>query len=151
MPIMGCYQDKRAIENELGGKWVLFDTVEFDETVTENLLYDKDLDNETPLNLNGVMFLFKKGSPNAQTNFFKINNEGEIGYATSTTSYYVTTARGIVKNGVIIPQIRTAQATTTASPTAETMPIFANNITSFSYRGTFYSGDKLEIYVLRGV
>lgn len=162
MSIMGCYQDKRAIENELGGKWELFFEETFEESTYERLHWDKDID-FTPLHLNGVMIVITE--PNgttttANTQQFWINGNymAFIGMgATTTTEDMYTKFIATLNNGAlnVVSHLRVPEYGNVTSRNGGRV-VFTDAITDIDIRPNastqLWAKDvNIKVYVLRGV
>lgn len=154
MSIMGCYQDKRAIENELGGKWTEFYSYTFEDSHAEGFEFPYDLDG-TPLNLNGVYVVLDIA--NAITTQFNVTLRVEgIDYittnSTTTVGGTVSSMKSIASNGIIETTTRARSGGNTSGTNTNEKILFSDNITEFSV--IFQAppaNTKMTIYALRGV
>lgn len=150
MAIMDCYPDRRAVENELGGKWEKVETI--DVNGSDVFIYDEDIDG-TPLNLNGFMFKF-----NLNTNTVVYVNDGvhDIYFYNATPQFSVI--RNINKNG--FNDLTVAEVTTDSgrlrrqvySSSIGLTDVFYGNYLSLSIANDNTAPvGTIDVYFLRGV
>lgn len=157
MSIMGCYPDKRAIENELGGKWELFFEETRDESGNVGLEWDKDFD-DLPLRLNGILVRVTSdnGITTANTTVtLTVNNNSLIrnvfNTGTSAIAYInqLEIHHGLLDGNYFIST--NGQYTSTPFTTFNSN-IFIDFINSLELSiSNVKEGSKIQIYVLRGV
>lgn len=158
MSIMACYPDKRAIENELGGKWELF----FEETREEagdvGYEWDKDHNDNTPLNLNGICVVLTNEDQTIvsrnSTLVLTLNDKPIIDSAT-TFNFYSVTLKSTIKNNMLNTSLmKSSDETVLTSPLhsifGDTTIIDNINKIAFSMSG-IQANTNLKFYVLRGV
>lgn len=152
MGIMGCYPDKRAIENELGGKWTLLYEYEFNESHAEGFEFPHDID-DTPLNLNGL-YIIVDNSISTTINFI-VNGAEIISTTFGFTSNQRTMFTSIIKNGMhefsYLARHNIDSASSVNLNTYPNAKFFADSITNFSLALTGSAGAKVKFYCLRGV
>lgn len=161
MAIMDCYPDKRAIENELGGKWELFYQYTFEDTHTESFEFPHDLDeNESPLNLNGVMVAIENDGNivSSSPTIDVVINDEDIYHAvndmaTSNTRYC---GKFVIRNGAYdISVLRSGSKRQGVANYASYngLSFLVDSIKSFSFiSNTAYRANTvIKFYVLRGV
>lgn len=151
MSIMPCYPDKRAIENELGGKWELFFEETRDEAGTVGLEWDKDFD-DTPLHLNGVRIAVELGAVPDRNIVMQITVNDLM---ESFTAYSSGSGRKVqptfkVNNGMI--DHITVTTTGNARMSTNSIGYFADFINYLKISiGYVYVNSTIKVYVLRGV
>lgn len=157
MGIMGCYPDRRAVENELGGKWELFFEETLDESGNVGYEWDEDFDG-TPLNLNGILILVKQNGVDAKaTHSTRINGIRELNLQNSTAinDNLVTFIKSTISNGLLDSYGKTRNVESGVGVGQWHCGIsnqFISSITSFDYSTkSLPAGANIKIYVLRGV
>lgn len=161
MGIMGCYPDKRDIENELGGKWEKFYEYTFEDSHIESFEFPHDIDeNESPLNLNGVIILISNEREKAISlgSLQLTINDTDILYGSSfsdgSSRYYCF--KSVVKNGALETyntRSNTERAIGSVNSSFNGLFVPSDSIKSFSFIATpqYTERTKIEFYVLRGV
>lgn len=150
-----CYNSDRAISNELGGKWELFYQETFETTHSEGYEFPHDLDeNETPLNLNGVMIILDRKSTTESVEItITINGTSfttTIGASSRRTMYFNVDC----KNGHLNNRFVITSPTSSATPYSNQQlnQLFVEKINSFGLAVTNVEKDSIvKFYVLRGV
>lgn len=159
MSIMPCYSDRRAIENELGGKWELFFEETRDEAGAVGLEWDKDID-DLPLNLNGVLILIEQDKVLAVTTLTlnvisaeETNRILTINNALSNIQGLVSWLGCRVENGLVMSFGKGRNTSSGVSTLATGVnPIFTDAIHYFNVTvSELTSGANIKVYVLRGV
>lgn len=159
MAIMDCYPDRRAIENELGGKWEKVETINVDGS--DIFTYDEDIDG-TPLNLNGIMLVGNIAvSATATTSVYSGVNDNTLLFTSSnaiTTGSPYFFIKAVNSNGLYDYRQSASGSNvrgrmqTYSSSTIETTP-FVNNYfrLALSVPSTATMTGTIDVYFLRGV
>lgn len=145
MAIMDCYLDRRAIENELGGKWDLFLSESFEEDRAEGFEFPTDFDG-TPLTLNGIMIIME----NTQSVTYYLDMDGESRGYTQSNRY--ATNQFTINNGAMNNIIKASTSKLTYSSITAFPTVIKDRITNFKLSSAhWYAGTSIKVYVLRGV